>query len=78
MTMDQLNILSKRQLAGMNPSTKSEFMAYVRNQMFVILGNAEAMIDDPVSTSDVRHSLAIQSASRKMLRELETLFKEAE
>lgn len=76
MTIDMLHTVTREQISRLHPLTKRELMAYCNNQLAILIGHAESMVDEARSNSDLDAALVISRTARKFHTELQTLFAE--
>jgi hypothetical protein len=74
MRPEMISPLSRRELLGLHNPTKRELLAYVRNQVQIIAGNADVISTN--SSRDPNHDAhVIASCARSFMAEIENLLK---
>lgn len=73
MTVAMMGDGTRAELRGLTPETKAELLAWMRNQLAIVIGNAD-MIADGSSVDDSGRAHAIAITARKFSRELDQLF----
>jgi hypothetical protein len=76
MTVDMLHKVTLGDLARLHPLTKRELIAYLRNQIQIITGNSELIVDAWRNDEDGELAKQTARSARKFLGELEVLFAE--
>jgi hypothetical protein len=73
MTLDQLSIVTRTELARLHPLTKREVMAYLNNKFQIVIGRADGLVQSAVEPDVLDGAIVIGKTARVMLVELETL-----
>lgn len=79
MTIELLNQVTRSQIQNLHPLTKRELIKYFRNQLTIIIGNADLITGGKLSEAEViSAALAIAKTGRQWQAELQGLFAERE